>query len=212
MAPQNPFRYRGYYYDYETGFYYLNSRYYDPATGRFINADVYISTGKGILGHNMYAYCRNNPVMRYDSSGYVEQENMDDNPTTPVDDYGPVYTGHGSNQTSGGGDGGSGGTELFSVSSGNSSGGGTQPGSYEIFTNSGQVYVGKGPFGRMMESIKRLTKQGYTVTNSQWTPSSNNQTAFVDEYIKMSKYGFDFGGKMINKIMSPGFKIYNSWL
>ena len=40
----NPFRYRGYYYDNETGFYYLQSRYYDPSTGRFINADGYVST------------------------------------------------------------------------------------------------------------------------------------------------------------------------
>ena len=39
-ARYNPFRYRGYYYDSETGFYYLNSRYYDPETGRFINADT----------------------------------------------------------------------------------------------------------------------------------------------------------------------------
>jgi len=41
----NPFRYRGYYYDSEIGFYYLNSRYYDPSIGRFVNADVYVSTG-----------------------------------------------------------------------------------------------------------------------------------------------------------------------
>lgn len=65
----NPFRYRGYYYDEETGFYYLNSRYYDPVTGRFINADGYISTGKGILGNNMYAYCRNSPVTLVDYTG-----------------------------------------------------------------------------------------------------------------------------------------------
>ncbi len=113
MVPQNPFRYRGYYWDTGSGFYYLNSRYYDPATGRFINADVYISTGKGILGHNMYAYCRNNPVMRYDSGGYVEQEIWDDDPTTPVDDYGPVYTGHAANQTSGGSVGSSGGNSYY---------------------------------------------------------------------------------------------------
>ena len=108
MAPQNPFRYRGYYYDYETGFYYLNSRYYDPATGRFITADVYISTGQGILGNNMYAYCRNNPVMRYDVGGYLDEEIMDDDPTTPVDNLGPVHTGHGSTQSSSGGGGWSG--------------------------------------------------------------------------------------------------------
>ena len=57
-----PYIFRRYYYDYETGFYYLNSRYYDPSTGRFINADGYVSTGQGILGNNMYAYCANNLI------------------------------------------------------------------------------------------------------------------------------------------------------
>ena len=48
MAGINPLRYRGYYYDTETGFYYLQSRYYDPEHRRFINADTYASTGQGI--------------------------------------------------------------------------------------------------------------------------------------------------------------------
>ena len=65
----NPFRYRGYYYDTETGLYYLQSRYYNPAWGRFLNADGYVSTGQGLLGFNMYAYCNNNPVMNIDISG-----------------------------------------------------------------------------------------------------------------------------------------------
>ena len=69
IANVNPIRYRGYYYDVETGFYYLQSRYYDPEVGRFINADEYISTGQGILGHNMFAYCGNNPIIRVDASG-----------------------------------------------------------------------------------------------------------------------------------------------
>ena len=60
----NPFRYRGYVYDEETGLYYLLSRYYDPATGRYINADGLVSTGQGIGGTNMYSYCGNNPVAR----------------------------------------------------------------------------------------------------------------------------------------------------
>ncbi len=65
----NPLRYRGYYYDRETGFYYLNSRYYDPKIGRFINADSYVSTGQGIVGYNMFAYCGNNPVNASDPMG-----------------------------------------------------------------------------------------------------------------------------------------------
>ncbi|MGM9601728.1 MAG: RHS repeat domain-containing protein, partial [Faecousia sp.] len=70
IAQTNPLRYRGYYYDSETGFYYLQSRYYDPTICRFINADAYASTGQGILGHNMFSYCRNNPVFFSDPSGY----------------------------------------------------------------------------------------------------------------------------------------------
>ena len=66
LADINPIRYRGYYYDQETGLYHLWSRYYDPQTGRFINADALASTGQGILGNNMFAYCNNCPVNRYD--------------------------------------------------------------------------------------------------------------------------------------------------
>ena len=65
----NPFRYRGYYYDAETGFYYLQSRYYDPTTGRFLNADGYINANGDLQGFNMYAYCSNNPVMYADYTG-----------------------------------------------------------------------------------------------------------------------------------------------
>ena len=63
----NPLRYRGYYYDSDLGLYYLQSRYYDSKTGRFINADSALY--EGLLGSNMYAYCENNPVMYVDYSG-----------------------------------------------------------------------------------------------------------------------------------------------
>ena len=70
LADVNPLRYRGYYYDSETGFYYLQSRYYDPEIGRFINADSYASTdATGLLSANMFAYCENDPVNRSDPSG-----------------------------------------------------------------------------------------------------------------------------------------------
>ena len=65
----NPLRYRGYYYDTETGFYFLQSRYYDPTVGRFINADGYVSTGQGISSYNMFAYCLNDPVNHSDPDG-----------------------------------------------------------------------------------------------------------------------------------------------
>ena len=73
IAFVNPILYRGYYYDRDTGLYYLQSRYYDPAVGRFLNADCYTTTGS-FLGYNMFAYCENNPVMGVDYSGTTCQK------------------------------------------------------------------------------------------------------------------------------------------
>ena len=69
LAEINPLRCRGYCWDSETGFYYLQSRYYGPQIGRYINADQFASTGQGFLGYNMFAYCNNNPVCNCDPSG-----------------------------------------------------------------------------------------------------------------------------------------------
>ena len=68
-AAKNSLMYRGYYYDKDLGLYYLISRYYDANTCRFISADGYVSTGQGLTGYNMFAYCGNNPVNRVDSTG-----------------------------------------------------------------------------------------------------------------------------------------------
>ena len=69
IAELNPFTYKGYYYDADLQMYYCGSRYYDPETCRWINADGYVSTGQGIVGNNMYAYCNNSPVVHSDRSG-----------------------------------------------------------------------------------------------------------------------------------------------
>lgn len=74
VAQVNPFRYRGYYQDNETGFYYLQSRYYDSETGRFISAEPNVDDGEfdysaGLIGYNVYAYCCNNPIMHMDAMG-----------------------------------------------------------------------------------------------------------------------------------------------
>lgn len=75
IAQVNPFRYRGYFYDAETGLYYLNSRYYDPDTGRFVNADdeslSLVSPESANYDKNCFAYCDNNPINRADSSGEI---------------------------------------------------------------------------------------------------------------------------------------------
>ena len=72
IGRMNPFRYRGYYYDTETGWYYLNSRYYDPNVGRFLspdNANLLLASPRALTDKNLYAYCDNNPVMRTDDNG-----------------------------------------------------------------------------------------------------------------------------------------------
>ena len=70
VGVKNPYRYRGYRYDEETGLYYLQSRYYNGSWGRFINADAVIGQPGDILSFNMFAYCGNNPVIMEDPNGY----------------------------------------------------------------------------------------------------------------------------------------------
>lgn len=69
VSTLNPYTYRGYFRDNETGFYYLKSRYYFPEFHRFICADGLVSTGQGLLSYNMFAYCLNNPINYLDSFG-----------------------------------------------------------------------------------------------------------------------------------------------
>ena len=74
IGRMNPFRYRGYYYDTETGWYYLNARYYDPNVGRFLSPDPNVCVGKfdenaGLIGYNVYVYCANNPIKNIDPTG-----------------------------------------------------------------------------------------------------------------------------------------------
>lgn len=77
IAEINPLRYRGYYYDTETGYYYLQSRYYDLSICKFINADLpeYAQMQKDEhTGNNLFAYCGNNPVNHLDDNGYWKAE------------------------------------------------------------------------------------------------------------------------------------------
>ncbi|WP_346938633.1 RHS repeat-associated core domain-containing protein [uncultured Clostridium sp.] len=70
LGEKNPYRYRGYRYDTETGYYYLQSRYYNPEIGKFINADALGGNVGALLSHNIFAYCNNNPVNATDPNGF----------------------------------------------------------------------------------------------------------------------------------------------
>ena len=70
----NPYRFKGYYYDEETGMYYLKSRYYQPEICRFISADdedVLIDTHVDLANKNLYLYCDNNPILKADEEGQI---------------------------------------------------------------------------------------------------------------------------------------------
>ena len=70
LGRRNPFRYRGYVYDEDSGLYYLRSRYYDPELGRFLNADNYIGRILMLGQHNQFSYCANMPVGLQDGNGH----------------------------------------------------------------------------------------------------------------------------------------------
>jgi len=71
LSTINPFRYRSYYQDNETGWYYLNSRYYNPLTNRFVTMDQieYLGASENILSYNLYSYCENDPINKVDYNG-----------------------------------------------------------------------------------------------------------------------------------------------
>jgi RHS repeat-associated protein len=73
LSTYNPYTYKGYRYDQEIGLYYLNSRYYNPAIGRFLNSDGILGQTGNVLSTNMYAYCVNNPVMYSDITGFAPE-------------------------------------------------------------------------------------------------------------------------------------------
>ena len=96
------FAFSGYVYGAESGLYYLQSRYYNANVGRFINADILVSTGQGFLGNNMFAYCRNNPVCRIDAYGAHDEQILDCTPNLDEDKLdGKASTGSSSTPTVG---------------------------------------------------------------------------------------------------------------
>ena len=211
MAAVNPLRYRGYYYDTDTGLYYLQSRYYDPQICRFINADNLTSTGQGILGTNAFSYCANNPVSRVDTKGSFWESAFDIislgasivevavNPTDPwawasligdTIDLIPFVTGTGEL------------TRLIRTSvtavdkvddvidsakalrraADATSDLKKATGSYEILFRNNFFYVGKGGFSRAIQSASRYIDGANFPQYIRWKSAPNAYEAFIDEY------------------------------
>ena len=225
LGAKNPLRYRGYVYDTETGLYYLQSRYYNPEMGRFVNADNYPSTGQGLTGNNMFAYCGNNPVCRQDVNGEAFETVFDiislassvadvvANPANPwawagligdvIDVAVPFVTGVGETTRAVG-------TSVRVITNVSNTVDTARTfrrtadklddikdsvGTYVILYKNGDNYVGKGPFNRAIQSAKEHLRSNDSVSSIIWAPTSSNESAFIAEYLLQTVRGVGSQGK-----------------
>ena len=219
LGANNPLRYRGYVYDTETGLYYLQSRYYNPDVGRFINKDNYPCTGQGFSGNNMFAYCGNNPVNRKDAGGYAWETIWDIvslatsvvevivNPTDPwawaglagdvVDVVIPFVGGIGETvdvvKTSArvveGVDDVVDAAKTLQRTADAADDIKDATGAYVILYEGGQHYVGKGGFSRAIQSATEHMSDTNKASAIVWVPTLSRESAFVTEYLIQSVYG-----------------------
>ncbi len=241
LGTHNPLRYRGYVYDTETELYYLQSRYYNPDTGRFLNADAFTSTGQGFTGNNMFAYCGNNPVARKDDGGAFWDTIFD--VVSLVSSVAEVII----NPTSGAAWAGLAADVVCTVVPGLTGGGAIvkavtkaddvvdtakavykaadkasdirkATGSYEILYKSGKNYVGKGGFKRAITSASKTRQTNGIideVVSITWKKAPNSKAAFIDEYLAQLQRGVLSSNKnawTYNKIWSPGRNYYHQSL
>ena len=241
LGTHNPLRYRGYVYDTETELYYLQSRYYNPNTGRFLNADAFTSTGQGFTGNNMFAYCGNNPVARKDDGGAFWDTIFD--VVSLVSSVAEVII----NPTSGAAWAGLAADVVCTVVPGLTGGGAIvkavtkaddvvdtakavykaadkasdirkATGSYEILYKSGKNYVGKGGFKRVITSASKTRQTNGIideVVSITWKKAPNSKAAFIDEYLAQLQRGVLSSNKnawTYNKIWSPGRNYYHQSL
>jgi len=230
IGEENPFRYRSYYFDNESGYYYLQSRYYDSLMGRFISEDGQIN--EGYYGNNKYSYCENNPINYVDKEGNILETILDiggiawsvvdlvKNPSLTnvgflVWDVGatiiPFVPGSyvvksikisakAMAKTD----------DVIDVAkltykiAEKSSAIKTCTGSYEIVFKSSLNYVGKGGYKRMIKSASRIAESNSDdVVSMMWKPAKSTKRAFVDEYLQMLIRGVN-NKNTYNKIWSPG--------
>lgn len=190
-----PIRYAGYVYDSETRLYYLQARYYDPQTARFISRDPDAGDEDDPMTMNGYTYADDNPMMMTDPDGHFAQ-------FIPVAVAGyRLYKGYNTYKKIKG---------LKKVTRG--------PGNYNIKFSDGKKYIGKGNIKRAQQSAKeRSKKHGSKVLSVGWQPAKSNKASLIKEYRSMKKHGFynsakantkNPNHKLYNKISSPGRKIH----
>ena len=219
LATLNPFCYRKYVYDPETGLYCLGSRYYDPEVGRFVNADdtdVIFAKPQELYHKNLYVYCDNNPVVRRDLQGYFWETIFDiisvgtdvaEIIIAPTDllAWGSLGLDLVCTIVPGATGGGKAVKAIAKASEVGKVSDGAKAvykaadkandirkatGSYEIIFESGKNYVGKGGFGRSIASaVGHATKFIDPVVSIEWRRAANTQQAFLDEYMRMIKRG-----------------------
>ena len=219
LATLNPFCYRKYVYDPETGLYCLGSRYYDPEVGRFVNADdtdVIFAKPQELYHKNLYVYCDNNPVVRRDLQGYFLETIFDiisvgtdvaEIIIAPTDllAWGSLGLDLVCTIVPGATGGGKAVKAIAKASEVGKVSDGAKAvykaadkandirkatGSYEIIFESGKNYVGKGGFGRSIASaVGHATKFIDPVVSIEWRRAANTQQAFLDEYMRMIKRG-----------------------
>ena len=214
LGTLNPFRYRGYYFDNETGWYYLKSRYYNPQVGRFLNADslAYLDGGT-VGGLNLYAYCLNNPVSYVDPEGtFVQFIIKIIKIFIKLAKKKAAKKALFANKSS-----------IFSFGKGATLKGAKsalgpklkgQVGAYRIkFTGTTNIgksttvqYIGKGNVDRAFQSAKKLaTDHSLNMSRLKFQSMGNNTAAFIQEARWMNKAARK-GVKLLNKNLSPGFK------
>lgn len=205
LGNSNPFRYRSYYYDKESNLYYLNSRYYSPEIGRFINADdtdaLINNFDSALDGRNLFAYCNNNPITHWDTTGELIDTLFD--VASLIIGIGEVIEGF---------------KAAYNVAD-KAHDVKKMSGSYTIHYASGHFYDGKGSVKRAVTSAKKSRSykdkktgmdQKDTVVGIEWSSAPNHKQAFIDEYDRMNHHGYGDSKKknnMYNKIWSPGRKL-----
>ncbi|MGM0924056.1 MAG: RHS repeat domain-containing protein [Bacillota bacterium] len=183
---QQPLGYAGYFMDSETSLYYLQARYYDPQTARFISRDPDPGDDDDPMTQNGYSYADNNPVMLIDPDGQFVQVII----PVAIGGY-RLYKGYKTYKKI---------KNMKTIYK--------KTGTYVNYHRGGRAYVGKGNIKRSRTSAKqKSTKFGREVTISAWRPANSHRQAFIREYKLMRKVGKK--RKLYNQIHSPGRKYYH---